>query len=204
MATTNFYVGPNDGWVQIADAPKFVRVSGFPHTHQYYLYAGASAPASGAAVAAAQTVTFSVDVPIANETITVNGQVFTFKASRAAPFEVTIGANFTASATNFQAAVNSDSTYANATRSSGVVTLHAYVAGASGNALTLTEAATNVAAGGATFAGGVDVVEGVLVCHHPFKVNVTMTDKLFVRVPTFTSGGNKNNGKLRLDVFTIT
>lgn len=93
MPTTNFYVGESDGWVQIATAPAFVRVSGFPHTHPYYLYAGATPPAAG--------------------------------------------------------------------------------------------------------------VEGVLMCHHPFKVNVTMTENLYARIVNPVPNSNKRDGKIRLDVFTI-
>lgn len=91
MATNNFSIGPSDGWVQIATAPKFVRVSNYPATQPYYLYAGATSPAS--------------------------------------------------------------------------------------------------------------TVIGVLMCHHPFKVNVTMTENLYARVVNPNANGKTD--KIRLDVFTI-
>lgn len=93
MPTVNTSISPSDGWVQIADAPAFVRVSGFPHTHPYYVAAAATTPAA--------------------------------------------------------------------------------------------------------------TLIGVLVCHHPFKVNVTMTEKLYARVVNPVPNSKNMDGKLRLDVFTI-
>ena len=93
MPTTNTYIGPADGWVEVASAPKFVRVSAAPYSHPFYVFAKSTAPA-----------------------------------------------------------------------------------------------ATDV---------------GVLVCRHPFEVNEIMTEKLYVRVPVPVPDANQNNGKLRLDVFTI-
>lgn len=45
MATTNTFVAPSDGWVAVAVAPKFVRISGFPQNHSFYVYAGSAPPA---------------------------------------------------------------------------------------------------------------------------------------------------------------
>lgn len=46
MSTTNYLIKPSDGWVKIAPAgSSFTRVSGYPHTRQYYLYSGNTAPA---------------------------------------------------------------------------------------------------------------------------------------------------------------
>jgi hypothetical protein len=201
MPTANYYIGVEDGWTEVAPANDFVRVSGHPYTHPYYVYAGASAP-SATAVQGTGTVTFSVGLPVADETVTVGGEVFTFKATRTVAFEVAIGADFTATAQNFKAAVNLDSTKASASGAGAVITLTSYVGGTAGN-ITLTEAATNVAVSGATLTGGTDVTVGVLVCRQPFEVNVTMTEKLFVRVPVPVANASQNNGKLRLDVFTI-
>jgi hypothetical protein len=204
MPTANVYIAPSDGWTQIADSPKFIRVSGFPHTHPYYLYAGSAAPANNAAVQASGTLTFATGVPIANETVTIGSEVWTFKASRGAAYQVTIGATNAITAANFVAAVNLDSTVVFASAASNVVTVKPYVAGVSGNSIATTETATNVSWGGALMTGGVDIVEGILVCHHPFKVNVTMAEKLYARVGNPVPNSNKADGKLRLDVFTIT
>lgn len=199
MPTTNTFVGTQDGWVQIANAPAFVRVTAFPATHPYYLYAGASAPSLTAA-AATGTVTFTSGVPTAGQTITVGTEVYTFRTSASLPFEVTIGGTNLLTAVNFTTIVNAQSTLVNASNTTGTVTLTAKAAGAQGN-YGLSKTASNVSVSGAAFTGGADIVLGVLMCHHPFKVNVTMTEKLFARVPNPVA--DVDNAKLRLDVFTV-
>lgn len=201
MPTANTYISPDDGWTQIADSPKFVRVTGYPHTHPYYLAAGSSAP-SLVAIAGSGAVTFTTGVPIANETVTIGTEVYTFKAARASAFQVTIGATNLLTAANFLTAITTDSTLVTGTRASGVVTLTSIAVGTQGN-YALSEAATNVTVGGAAFTGGVDITAGVLVAHRPFVVNVTMAEKLYARVVNPVPNSNKMNGKLRLDVFTV-
>lgn len=47
MSTANYFITPADGWVKIASAgATFTRVSNWPHTHPYYLYAGSAPPAT--------------------------------------------------------------------------------------------------------------------------------------------------------------
>lgn len=211
MATKNYFIGPQDGWVQIhaagtgSSAFHDIRISAYPHTHPFFVFGDSSATPSNVATAATQTVTFSTGVPIANETVTIGGQVFTFKASRSAPFQVTIGADNATTAANFVSAVNTDSTKAFATAATNVVTLHAYALGTAGNSITLTEAATNVTVGGATLAGGANADMGVLVCHKPFEVrNSTSTgnvDGIYVRVQNPVPNSPQSDGRLRLDVY---
>lgn len=196
MPTANFYIAPSDGWTLIATAPKFARVSGFPHTEPYYIYAGSSPP-SLTPVAATGTVTFSTGLPTAGQTITVGTEVYTFRATRTVAFEITIGATFTATAQNFLTAVNTDSTLVVASGAAAVITLTAKAAGAQGN-IALATNATNVAVSGAALTGGLDVILGQLNCYHPFKVNVTMTENLYARAITAHT-----DGKFRLDVVTI-
>lgn len=94
MATENFNIGEGDGWVQVTTGPRaFVRISGVPHSHPFYLFSDTVAPA-----------------------------------------------------------------------------------------------ATDV---------------GVLVCHHPFEVNVSMTENLYARIVNPVPNSKSNDGKLRLDVFTV-
>lgn len=40
MATKNYSVGPQDGWVKVVTASKFavLRISAFPHTHPFYVF----------------------------------------------------------------------------------------------------------------------------------------------------------------------
>lgn len=121
---------------------------------------------------ASGTVTFTGQ-PVAGETVTVNGVVITFVASGATGPQVNIGAAFADTAANLAAVINGtpDGTDPNtllpsygtaplagtavtASVSGGVVTLHAVQPGTPGNAITLTEASTNVAASAATLTGG--------------------------------------------------
>lgn len=93
MPTANTYIGPQDGWVKVADPADFLRVSAAPFRHPYYLTAAANTPAAS--------------------------------------------------------------------------------------------------------------VVGVLVCKHPFEVNVTYTENIYVRVPTPVPDSAANDSRLRIDVFTV-
>lgn len=118
---------------------------------------------------ASGTITISGN-PVADETFVVNGVTYTFKATPAAKnhVKITAGDN-TAMATaaaaainayeaRYEARLNGDGNRAPsvvATSALGVVTVTAIAEGTTGNALTLTENATNVAVSGAgTLAGG--------------------------------------------------
>jgi hypothetical protein len=107
------------------------------------------------------TVTFSTAVPSANETVTINGEVITFKAA-ADPdeFEVTIGATLALTAAALAAFINEHRNEfgtdfpITATSSAGVVTVRA--PGDAGEAVTLAEAGANIAVSGGTLASGSD------------------------------------------------
>lgn len=201
MPTANFYVGPGDNWVQVATAPKFARVSGFPHTHPYYLAAGSSAPSLTGTVATG-TVTFSTSVPSDGNTVTVGTETYTFRSAPTLPFDVQIGGTFTLTAQNFLTTVNLVSTLVNASGAAAAITLTSKLVGTIGN-YALSKVGANIAVSGVAMTGGANVTEGVLMCHHPFKVNVTMTENIYVRVPVDCANANNNDGKLRIDVFTI-
>lgn len=202
MPTNNYYIAENDGWVEIANAPTEVRVSGYPHSHPYYLYAGSSAPSLNSVLSTGTiTVTNASGGPTATQTFTIGTEVYTFVAARAAPFQVTIGADETATATNIVAAITADSTLVLATASSGVVTLTAKLVP---GGYALSDTATDVAVSGANMSAGSEPVEGILMCHHAFKTYNKMTDKLYARIVNPVPTAKRPNGKLRLDVFTIT
>lgn len=125
----------------------------------------------GVAVAASQLLTFS-GVGTADDTITVDDQVYTLKASvTTTARQVKIGASAAATANNLIAAINADpagsgSTFGSATTehptawarlsASGVVEVVAKTPGTAGNALATTEAGSNTSFGAATMAGGKD------------------------------------------------
>lgn len=108
------------------------------------------------AVEATGTVTFT-GLPAVDETVTINGQVYVFKAAAAGALEVTIGADANETGANFAAKVNSNSIVVTGANVGGVVTLTAISAGAAGNTITLAEAAANTTVSGATLTGGEDV-----------------------------------------------
>lgn len=125
---------------------------------------------------ASATLTFSTAVPTANETVTVNGKVFTFKAANAVtdPYHVAIGGTLNDTATNMAAAINKhrqDFGVANgviASVSGAVVTVKS--AGTAGNAVTLAEAGANIAASGANLTGGTDSDAEVGGARQPYGI----------------------------------
>jgi len=44
MSTRNYYIAPQDGWVEIASEPRFLRVSCFPAKYSFYLIGQDLAP----------------------------------------------------------------------------------------------------------------------------------------------------------------
>jgi hypothetical protein len=108
-------------------------------------------------------------------TVTVDGEVWTFKTALTSPpveREVLIGANQAASHTNLQAAMNgaagNGSLYSSnttpstkvdaASGGSGITTLTAKNPGTAGNSIATTETCNNTSFGASTLAGGVDAV----------------------------------------------
>lgn len=196
--TTNSYVGPQDGWVEIAaTAATFIRTSAYPHTHPYQLFFGSSAPSLSPGVGSG-TVTFSTGVSTAGQTITVGTEVYTWRAAATLPFEVTIGTDDTTSATNFTDAVNTFSQIVTATRASLVVTLTSNMSGALFN-YALATTSTHTAVSGAAFTGGADVVQGITVCHKPFWIEATTSQPLWARVVNPVPNSNRGDGRLRID-----
>ena len=108
-------------------------------------------------VKAAGTVVFS-GLPVADEVCAANGNTYTFKAAATGNTEVTIGADATETAGNSVASVQGRDPALNAINVAGTVTISAAFTGAYGNAITLSETATNVTVSGATLTGGVDAV----------------------------------------------
>lgn len=97
-------------------------------------------------------------LPSAGESFTLGGFVFTFRAAIVVPTDVLIGADAAATAVNTAAALNRLSSLTNVTAvvATADVNLTATLYGTLGNAIALTEAATNVTVSGATLTGGVN------------------------------------------------
>lgn len=123
--------------------------------------AGTQASITPASVAATGTITVS-GTPVANETLVVGAQTFTFKVARSIAGEVTISATPSTQAANIAAAITADiASTATAAAVSAVVTVTAATAGVVGNLIVLTEAATGIAVSGSgKLSGGSGFVAG--------------------------------------------
>lgn len=99
---------------------------------------------------ASATVTFT-GAPTAAQTVTINGVVFTARASGATGNEFNIGGNVTATALNLATAINASTTdgisgAVTASSSSGVVTITAITPGKAGLGYTIAETLSNATA----------------------------------------------------------
>lgn len=132
---------------------------------------------------ASGTVTFSTAVPVAGDSVTINGQELVFSADGAGPMEVAIGGTIGATATNLANAIN-DLTMAlgvTADAAAAVVTITANAPGTGGNAITLAkDAATpaNITVSGATLAGGTNVTETISNVERGRWYQLGVTDEL--------------------------
>jgi len=110
-------------------------------------------------VASTATITFAGQ-PTNNQTITINGVVFTAKTSGATGDEFNIGSNYAETMINLVNAIKASTTSGieklSVSFTGFVITLTSALAGTLGNALTLAKTLTNVTISGATFTGGVD------------------------------------------------
>jgi len=188
VTTIDLYVRPEDGWVLAATAPAAYLLVKPENFFPWWVVVSATTPVS-VVTRATGNVTFG-GLPVADETVTINGEVYTFKAARAAAFEVTIGADAEATADNLLAAINLDGngTYNPTDAGVGVVTITAAAPGVAGNAVTLAESATNTTVSGATLTGGVDAVIGVPMGREsdyrlePFELPTGTAGNVYIRV----------------------
>ena len=111
--------------------------------------------------AATGSITFT-GLSLADETVVVNGETYTFKASAGSATEITIGATAAITAANTAAKIAANDSDVHAYGSTnGMVVLTATTRGTAGNDYTLTESATNTTVSGAgTFTGGAAQANG--------------------------------------------
>lgn len=204
MATTatNFYIAPQDGWVQISAAADFLRVSAVPHTHPFYVTFAASAP-SLLPVAASGTVTIVTTGPTEGQIVTIGSEVYTFTATPTVPFDVDLGAGFADAADNLAITINADSILFRASEAGSVVTVTALNPGTQGNVLFTTNADDTTLTGAGLLTGGTDIALGALICHDPLFIDVTTDAACWARVPNPVSGSRHGDGTLRVDVIAV-
>jgi len=158
-------------------------------------------------VKATGTIVFA-DVGDANDTVTVNGKVFTAVASATAPDEFTIGGTAAATAANLlaklQASLDIRVVQANYSLATATITATFTQKGTAGNAFTLAKSGTDITVSGATLASGaaptarkVDVATGIGVSLlqtakklvlHPIASNADDASEDFVIPLANTSG----------------
>lgn len=193
--TNNVTLHPQDGWVEVATsgAAAFLRVSHFPCHIPIFLATGSSAP-SLVGSAGTGTVTFSTGVPLATQTVTIGSETYTFAATRTVPFTVAIGATNLLTATNFAAAVNSDSSLVSASDTGGVVTVTSKITNVNGN-YALAKTATNVAVSGAAMTGGANPNAGFRDACPSSHFDGAYTGNLYARIP------NNSNAEVLISVW---
>jgi hypothetical protein len=106
--------------------------------------------------------TITLSTVVADNTVTVNGNTYTFKvaASANAWEKVSLGVSDTAAAANLAAAINhregqrTSGARVSATAASGVVTVKAALDGTGGNAVAMTKVGAPISLSGATLSGG--------------------------------------------------
>lgn len=198
MATTNFLIKAEDGWVQIdSGGGVYLRVTGVPSAGTFQLYNGSSTPPVNS-TAATGTITLSSTGPADGNTVVIGGQTFTFKTTPSAATDIQIdgGANNTTTAASAVTKINANSTVVSATSALGVITLTARTTGTAGNAITLTKVGANIAVSGATLSGAVDIAIGITVdCCRGVKINAAYTNNLYARI-----NNSRPDRPLRLDV----
>jgi hypothetical protein len=65
MATANFSIQPEDGWVEVTDdAVSFIRIRGYPSSQAYYVTTGETTPADTVRGYRIDCEEFWCDVPI--------------------------------------------------------------------------------------------------------------------------------------------
>ena len=129
-----------------------------------------------APVRATGTLTSDATIPTAADTVTIGGQVYTFRATVGATAnEILLGTTHTTAMDNLNSAINgsagSGTTYGSATvandyvkgaRSGATLVVTAKVAGTVGNFIATTEAGTHTSWGAATLASGTGSVNATV------------------------------------------
>lgn len=201
MATANFSIKPEDGWVAITSGTvAFIRVNRYPASMPFYITSGSSAPSAND-LPATGSITIT-GLPVADETVTIGANVYTFKASAASAFQVTIGGTGQITLDNLLAKITANETLVTGVKSgTTIINLTAVSTGTAGNAIVLTESATNiVVSGSGTLAGGTATTRGFLVeDNDDFMVNVSTTNVYYAR----TTNPRGDTNPLRIDVFTL-
>lgn len=185
MATANYFIDAEDGWVAVTSGSTgFVAIRSNSPNHPFFVADGSSAPTT-TPTAATGTITISGGQPSEDDTVTVNGTVFTFiSGTPADDTEVEIGVDPEATHDNLIVAINTvlGGVVTAADTSATVITLTAVAGGTAGNSITLAEDADNTVVSGAALTGGVNPPLGFKVDCGEFWCDVSNSNNYYVRV----------------------
>lgn len=181
VATVDFRLKPDDGWVKVATNPALLYIR--PSVFRPWRLAMTAAGAPAALTAATGVLTLTANAGNA-ETVTIGGKVYTFQTVLTnVDGNVLIGATASASIDNLIAAINlgagAGTTYAAATTlhpsvsaSAGAgdtMDVKAKTPGAAGNSIATTETLANGSFGAATLTGGSDELRGMSFGQDTYK-----------------------------------
>jgi hypothetical protein len=191
MATTDFFIRPEDGWVLVATAPDYIQIKpGAFHPWWVFVSSGDPATEDVSEVPASVSITFNGQ-PSATEVIVVGSVTYEFDD------DVAIGADAEETRDNLLAALGGNSAVTAVADGADTITLTATASGSAGNSVTLTTTATNIAVSGSgTLSGGVDEVTTAVGLpfgrdsdgrREAFELPVGTGDKVYIRIKEPTS-----------------
>lgn len=192
MATTDFYIRPEDGWVEVANAPGYIHIKP-GNFHPWWVFVSASAPVVDEIIEA--TASGAIDItalPIDQDVIVVGSVTYTFVDAAPGAGDVLIGADEEGTRDNLLAALAGNAAVTAVADGSTGITLTATATGAGGNAVILTTDSAGISVSGSgTLEGGVTGVlpaEGLPYGRDPgdhrlsFELPVPTTSKVYVRI----------------------
>lgn len=206
VSTLDFFLKPDDGWVQVAASPNFLRVKPAVRAQWAVAMGGTAPPLQEARASGALTLTGNAGD---TETVTIGSVTYTFQTVLVdAANNVLIGATASDSIDNLIAAITGGAgagtlygtgtaANADATAVAGAgdtMDVFAITPGAAGNAIATTETMLNGSFGGAVLSGGADAVQGLpfpdLEEDGPstFSLDAAIATNVYIRLV----GGNNN------------
>lgn len=197
ISSVELQIGPEDGWVKIADAPNWIQIRAADSRQWQLALVAADATPSSESARASGTITFT-DQPLALGTVTVADEVFTFVAAAPTGNEILIGVDAAATVANLLLALSLNTNIIVSSPTPLVIAVQSAAVGTAGNTITLAESATNVTVSGAgTLTGGADATPYLTFVPTyqsdgwGFRSEVAIAGDLFVRTNVTGAQGQK-------------
>lgn len=142
-------------------------------------------------IKASGTVTFSAQ-PVANDTLSVNGTLFTFKAAPVVATDLPISANLAATLTAAALGITAALASVVVTATATVLTVKAKLSGVEGNLFGLVKVGATMTVSGATLAGGVNAVSRKVVVKSGTGTSLLSVAKELVLHPIAKADNDKS------------